>query len=131
MMTDPISDLLTRMRNVNLLGRKSVTVPHSRLKEHVLDVIRREGFIDSFEVDRSGRFPQLRVSLKYGPDGEKVIRRMRRVSRPGRRVYKGVDELSPVLQGMGILVLSTSQGVLSDSEARTRRLGGEVLCEIY
>ncbi len=129
-MTDPIADLLTRVRNVNRLRRKKVSVPYSRLKEQVLGAMKREGYIDDFSVIGEGAGKALVVLLKFGPGGEPVIREIERVSRPGRRVYYGVGELTPVLRGMGIRVLSTPKGILTDREARGQRIGGEVLFQI-
>lgn len=149
MMTDPIADLLTRIRNAVSIERGSIVAPSSRLKEGVADALKREGFIwdwrviagrpedrrpeDAQVVGPQHRLPHnlLLIDLKYGPNGERVIRRIQRTSRPGRRVYRPAKELRPVLEGLGISVLSTSQGVLSDREARRRNVGGEVLCTIW
>ena len=136
-MTDPIADLLTRIRNINRLGRRGVSAPHSVLKEEVLKVLKREGFIEDYRVvdakgERvSGPHKNLDIVLKFGPEGEHVINTIERVSRPGQRIYRKVKELQPVLQGMGIAVVSTPKGVLSDSEARAQNVGGEVLCQVY
>ena len=129
-MTDPVADLLTRIRNMNRLKRRRVTIPYSKLKEQILETMLREGFITEFKVDGEGTARQLMVTLKYGPAGEHVINTLKRVSRPGRRVYRGVQELRPVLKGMGIHVMSTNKGILSDREARAQKVGGEILCEI-
>ena len=131
MMTDPIADLLTRIRNINRLGRPSVSAPHSKVKEEIVKALHREGFIDSYAVEENNNRRQLKIQLKYGPEGEQVIRRIERVSRPGCRTYKGVGELTPVLRGQGIQVVSTSKGVLSDNEARAQKVGGEVICKVY
>lgn len=132
-MTDPVADLLTRIRNMNRLQRRSVTAPYSKLKEEILKTLDREGFIESYAVEEgdSAKARSLRITLKYGPEGEHVIRKISRVSRPGCRVYCKVEELTPVLQGMGISVVSTHKGVLSDNEARAQKVGGEVLCQVY
>lgn len=133
-MTDPIADLLTRIRNINRIGRRDVSAPHSVLKEEVLKVLKREGFIDDYrvvEAEGGGPHKNLDISLKYGPEGEHVINTIERVSRPGQRIYRKVKELQPVLQGMGIAVVSTPKGVLSDTEARAQNVGGEVLCRVY
>lgn len=130
-MTDPVADLLTRIRNMNSLSRKAVTIPHSKMKQEIVAALKREGFIADFEVSDARVGKEIKVTLKYGPDGEKVINKLERISRPGRRSYRGVDELTPVLQGMGITILSTSKGVLSDNEARAQKVGGEVLCRVY
>jgi len=131
MMTDPIADMLTRIRNAVRVERSHVEMPLSKVKRGVADVLKREGYIwDWKEVDAAPA-PQLHIDLKYGPNGERVIRRIRRVSKPGRRVYSRAKDLRPVLNGLGIFVISTSRGVISDREARQRNLGGEVLCEIW
>ena len=131
MMTDPIADMLTRIRNAVRIERPQVEIPASKVKRGLADVLKREGFIwDWTEVDDKP-VNTLRIDLKYGPNGEQVIRHIRRVSKPGRRVYSGARDLKPVLQGLGIQVVSTSRGVVSDREARQKKLGGEVLCEIW
>jgi small subunit ribosomal protein S8 len=130
-MTDPIADLLTRIRNANAIGAKSTVVPFSKLKKEVLRVLKEQGFIlDYFPEMKAGR-GVLRIELKYGPDGERVIRHLQRVSRPGRRVYRAVDKIPEVLNGMGVAVVSTPKGVLSSFEARKLSVGGEVLCEVW
>lgn len=131
MMTDPIADLLTRIRNAVAIEANSVDVPYSRIKHHMCKVMVEEGFLEQYEI--LPKVPQgvLRIQLKYGPEGEKVIQSIRRVSKPGCRIYRKSSELRPVLRGMGIAVLSTSRGVVSDRKARANKLGGEVLCEIY
>jgi small subunit ribosomal protein S8 len=131
MMTDPISDMLTRIRNAVRIERATVEMPLSKVKCGVADVLKREGYIwDWQEVDATPA-RQLRIELKYGPNGERVIRHIKRVSKPGRRVYSQARELRPVLGGLGIRIVSTSRGVVSDREARQRNLGGEVLCEVW
>lgn len=131
MMTDPVADMLTRIRNAVRVERPHVDVPLSKVKRGVAEVLKREGYIWDFEEIPDEPARQLRMHLKYGPNGERVIRHIRRVSKPGRRVYSGATTLKPVLNGLGIYVLSTSRGVVSDREARQRKLGGEVLCEIW
>ena len=131
MMTDPVADMLTRIRNAVRVERPHVDVPLSKVKRGVAEVLKREGYIWDFEEIPNAPSSDLRVHLKYGPNGERVIRHIRRVSKPGRRVYSGATALKPVLNGLGIYVLSTSRGVVSDREARQRKLGGEVLCEIW
>jgi small subunit ribosomal protein S8 len=131
MMTDPIADMLTRIRNAVRVERPNVEMPVSKVKRGLADVLKREGYIwDWREVD-AAPVKQLRIDLKYGPNGERVIQRIRRVSKPGRRVYSKARDLRPVLDGLGISILSTSRGVVSDREARQRNLGGEVLCEVW
>ncbi len=131
MMTDPIADMLTRIRNAVRVERAHVDMPLSKVKRGLAEVLKREGYIWDWEEMPGEPASQLRVHLKYGPNGERVIRRLRRVSKPGRRVYSGATDLKPVLGGLGISIISTSRGVISDREARQRKLGGEVLCEIW
>ncbi len=131
MMTDPIADMLTRIRNAVRVERPHVDMPLSKVKRGLAEVLKREGYIwDWKEVDAKPA-NQLRLELKYGPNGERVIRHIKRVSKPGRRVYSGATTLRPVLNGLGISILSTSRGVVSDREARQKNLGGEVLCELW
>ena len=131
MMTDPIADMLTRIRNAVRIERPHVDMPLSKVKRGLADVLKREAYIwDWSEVDAQPA-KQLRLELKYGPNGERVIRRIKRVSKPGKRVYTGAKSLRPILNGLGIAVISTSRGVISDREARQRNLGGEVLCELW
>ena len=129
-MTDPIADLLTRIRNINRLGRRRVRAPYSRIKEEILKTLQREGYIEDYQVDGEGPQRALRVTLKYGPEGERVLTRIERVSKPGCRVYSGAKQLPQVMQGLGILIVSTPDGVLSDNEARTKNVGGEILCSV-
>jgi len=131
MMTDPIADMLTRIRNAVRVERPHVEMSVSKVKRGLAEVLKREGYIWDWEEVEEKPTNQLRVHLKYGPNGERVIRRIRRVSKPGRRVYSGTAELRPVLGGLGICIVSTSRGVISDREARQRKLGGEVLCEVW
>jgi len=133
MMTDPIADMLTRIRNAVRVERPYVQMPLSKLKQGVADVLKREGYIWDWseEADQEGPVKQLRIDLKYGPNGERVIRTIRRVSKPGRRIYSRSVDLKPVLNGLGISIISSSRGVVSDREARQRKLGGEVLCELW
>ncbi len=141
MLTDPIADMLTRIRNAVRARHAAVDMPTSKVKRGVADVLKREGYIwDWEELDmevqqgsRTKKLPYkvLRIHLKYGPNGEQVIRHIRRISKPGRRIYSKVQDLRPVLNGLGIAVLSTNRGVLSDREARTQKVGGEVLCEVW
>jgi small subunit ribosomal protein S8 len=130
MMTDPIADMLTRIRNAVRVERPSVEVPLSKVKRGLADVLKREGYIWDWQEVAAQPVAQLRIELKYGPNGERVIQRIKRISTPGRRVYSKARDLRPVLNGLGISILSTSRGVVSDREARQRNLGGEVLCEV-
>jgi len=131
MMTDPIADLLTRIRNAVRIERQFVELPASKLKAGVVQVLKQEGYVWDWEFVPHDPSPQLRVHLKYGPQGERVINRIDRISKPGCRVYKKWSELRPVMDGMGISVLSTSRGVMSDRQARARKLGGEEMCEVW
>ena len=131
MMTDPIADMLTRIRNAVSIERPFVDIPTSHEKEGIAQVLQREGFIWDFEVLDQQPVRILRVNLKYGPNGERIIQEIKRVSKPGCRIYRKSRELPVVLEGMGISVVSTSQGILSNREATAKGVGGEVLCSIY
>lgn len=131
MMTDPIADMLTRMRNALQIERPYVDVPASKLKIAIAEALQREGYIWDFEVIEAKPQNILRINLKYGPNGERVIQHLRRVSKPGRRVYAGVADTPNVLQGLGICILSTNKGVLSNREAKAQNVGGEILCEVW
>jgi small subunit ribosomal protein S8 len=129
--SDPLSDLLTRLRNAMTAGHDRVDVPASRVKEAVLKVLEEEGFIASFrKVQEAGR-PFLRIGLKYDPEGEPIVVGIERVSRPGRRVYARADAIPEVLGGLGVSIVSTSKGIVTDKKARQSRLGGEVLCNVW
>ena len=131
MMTDPVGDLLTRIRNGQSARLESVTVPASRLRSNVLDVLQREGYIRGwFEEELRPGVKELRIELKYD-NGRPVIKDIKRVSTPGRRVYSKIKDLPRVYNGLGIAILSTPQGVMSDSEARAANVGGEVLCRVF
>jgi len=131
MMTDPIADMLTRIRNAIRVERPTVDMPSSKVKRGLAEVLKREGYIWDWKEVEAAPVSHLRIDLKYGPNGEQVIRHIKRVSKPGRRVYSGATKLRPVLNGLGISILSTSRGVVSDREARQRMIGGEVLCELW
>jgi small subunit ribosomal protein S8 len=148
MMTDPVADMLTRIRNASRVESPAVDLPNAKLKERIAQVLKDEGFVLDYQVGSmvkadDGRLvfhspaatnsakKVLRVFLKYGPEGERVIRRIERISKPGCRVYRGHKELAPILDGLGISILSTSKGVMSDRQARAQRLGGEVLCQVW
>ncbi len=128
---DPISDLLTRIRNGQAVRRRYVLVPHSRLKQAVAQVLQEEGYVDRFDVVRDGRFPMLRVYLKYTRDQEPLIQGLRRVSKPGCRIYTQKGDIPWIRYGLGTVILSTSKGVLAGREARRLGVGGEVLCEVW
>lgn len=126
-MTDPIADMLTRIRNAQKARKESVSIPASKLKLSIAEVLQREGFVDSVETEEDGVRRSIRVGLKYHRS-EPVIERIERVSRPGLRVYSGADDLPRVLGGLGVAIVSTSGGVMTDREARAQGRGGEVLC---
>ena len=129
--TDPIGDMLTRIRNAQQRGKSTVSSPSSRLRERVLEVLQAEGYIRSFRVTQQGNGQgELEVELKYF-DGEPVIRELKRVSKPGRRVYASVTDLPTIYNGLGVAIMSTSKGVMSDSDAREQNVGGEVLCTVF
>jgi small subunit ribosomal protein S8 len=148
MMTDPLADMLTRIRNANRIERPVVDMPGTKLKAAVAQVLKEEGFILDYQVGVIGKDAEgqpsftleanmgtpklvLRVFLKYGLEGERVIRSIDRASKPGRRLYRRSNQLKPVLDGLGISILSTSKGVISDRRARAQRLGGELLCTVW
>ena len=127
MMTDPIADMLTRIRNGNRIETPAVDMPSTKLKQAIAQVLKDEGYIWDFEEIETVPARTLRLHLKYGPNGERLITRIDRVSKPGRRFYSGYRDLKPVLGGLGIQILSTPKGVVSDRRARAEKLGGEVL----
>ncbi|MCL2710042.1 MAG: 30S ribosomal protein S8 [Planctomycetaceae bacterium] len=131
MMTDPIADMLTRIRNAVRIEKPSVEMPLSIEKKGIADVLKREGYIWDWETVDEKPVPVLRLHLKYGPNGEKIVNNIRRISKPGRRVYAATGELKPVLNGLGIRILNTNRGVLSDREAKLKNVGGEVICSIW
>jgi small subunit ribosomal protein S8 len=131
MMTDPIADMLTRIRNSNTIRREVVRMPASKIKVGIAEALKAEGFIDSYAVEPGAPSSELVLHLKFGPDGEHVIRHIERVSKPGCRVYSKAKEIPPVLRGLGVFVLSTPKGVVSDRSARELNVGGEVLCKVY
>ncbi len=130
-MNDPIGDMLTRIRNSQMRGKSTVMAPASKMRVRVLDVLAEEGYIRGYEaVTGDDGHPAIEISLKYF-DGAPVIREMKRVSKPGRRVYLGVDDIPSVRQGLGVSIVSTSKGVMSDASARSQNVGGEVLCTVF
>ena len=131
MMTDPIADMLTRIRNALLIERQFVDMPHSKVKVGVATVLQREGYIWDFEVIDTAPARTLRVNLKYSPTGERVIQKIKRISKPGLRVYRAASDMPKILQGLGICVVSTSKGMLSSREAVAQNVGGEIVCEVY
>ena len=128
---DPLSDMIARIKNAAMRKRSKVSTPASKLRGRVLDVLETEGYIRGYElVEEPGRHPEFQIELKYF-DGEPVIAEISRVSKPGRRVYSSIGDLKPVKNGLGISILSTSKGVMSDQAARAENVGGEVLCRVY
>ena len=131
-MTDPVADMLTRIRNANTAMHDDVRMPASKLKESLADVLKTEGYITDFEVtDNEGPGRTLKIDMKYSPQRARVISGLKRVSKPGLRVYSKADEIPRVLGGLGVAVVSTSKGLMSDREARKRRMGGEILCYVW
>lgn len=131
MMTDPVADMLTRIRNANAIERPEVSMPASKLRVAIAQVLKDEGFVGEYTVTASEPSSTLTIRLKYGIEGERVIRKIDRISKPGCRVYARVRDLKPVLSGQGIHILSTPQGVISDRKARELGVGGELLAKVY
>ena len=130
-MNDPVGDMLTRIRNAQLRGKSTVKTPASKLRAWVLDVLKGEGYIRSYEAKTgSDGHPELEISLKYF-DGAPVIKELKRVSTPGRRVYAGVKDIPTVRQGLGIAIVSTPKGVMTDMDARKQKIGGEIICKVF
>ena len=129
-MNDPLGDMLTRIRNAQMRHKSTVRSPASKIRRWVLDVLQAEGYIRGYEEVTEDGHPEIEISLKYF-DGQPVIRELRRVSTPGRRVYSGVKEIPQVRQGLGVAIVSTPRGVMSDAQARTANVGGEVLCTVF
>jgi small subunit ribosomal protein S8 len=130
MMNDPLGDMLARIRNASMRGKSTVRTPASKIRKWVLDVLKSEGYIRGYEEVTEDGHPEIEISLKYF-DGQPVIRELRRVSTPGRRVYSGVSKIPQVRQGLGVAIVSTPKGVMSDAQARTANVGGEVLCTVF
>ncbi len=131
LVTDPIADMLTRIRNAVAVGHERVAMPASKLKVNIARILADEGFIDRYELSENGHRSELELVLRYAERRRPVILGLKRVSRPGHRVYAGADELPRVQGGLGVAVVSTSQGLMPDREARKRRLGGEIVCEVW
>lgn len=131
-MNDPIADMLTRIRNANTAKHDTVDVPVSKIKVAIADILVKEGYVAKYEIVEDGNFKNIRITLKYGATkNEKIISGLKRVSKPGLRIYKGKDELPRVLGGLGVAILSTNQGVITDREARKLHVGGEVLAYVW
>ena len=131
MMTDPIADMLTRIRNGNNAKHESVDIPASNIKKQLAQILLDEGFIKGFDVIDDGKQGIIRINLKYGPNNEKVLSGIKRISKPGLRVYVKADEVPRVLGGLGIAILSTSKGIMTDKVARKEGIGGEVICYVW
>lgn len=131
MWSDPVADMLTRVRNAARVRKPQVSIPCSKVKVGIARVLKEQGYIVDFDVIEDTKQGQLRIELKYGPRGEDLIHRLKRESKPGRRRYVGVEELPKVLDGLGVAIVSTSRGILSDQACREQRIGGEVLCSVY
>ena len=129
-LTDPIADMLTRIRNANAAKHASVSIPFSRIKESIANILKNEGYIVDYEIKEEGAIKDIVVTLKF-VDGEEVVKGLRRISKPGRRVYSSVENLPKVLGGLGIAIVSTPKGVLTDKECRKHSVGGEVLCYVW
>ena len=130
-MTDPIADYLTRIRNANMAKHDSVEIPASNIKKSISEILKREGFIRDYEVADDNKQGVIKVFLKYGPNGERVIPGLKRISKPGLRNYVSAEDLPKVLNGLGIAIVSTSAGVITDKEARQKNVGGEVIAYIW
>lgn len=132
-MTDPIADMLTRIRNAQALTRKQVVMPHSKIKKQIAKILEKEGYILGYSEAERKNMPgkELSIDLKYDLDGSPVIKKIQRVSKPGQRLYVKSDKIPKILQGLGVAVVSTSQGLMSDHRARVRKLGGEIICKIW
>ncbi len=131
-MSDPIADMLTRIRNANTAKHDTVDVPASKMKQAIADILVKEGYIKKYEMVEEGKFQTIRITMKYGRDkNEKVISGIKRISKPGLRVYAGKDELPKVLGGLGIAIISTNKGILTDKDARAQQVGGEVLAYVW
>ncbi|MBF8376871.1 30S ribosomal protein S8 [Alicyclobacillus mali] len=131
MMTDPIADMLTRIRNANLVRHEKVEVPASKVKRAIAEILKNEGYIRDAEYIQDGPQGTIRLFLKYGKNNERVITGVKRISKPGRRVYVGHEDLPRVLGGLGIAIISTSKGIMTDREARRQGVGGEVICYVW
>ena len=128
---DPIADFLTRIRNAGMAKHNTVEIPNSRMKANLARILKEEGYIADYSESGSGAEAKLTIELKYGPDGQRAITGLRRMSRPGRRVYRKQSDVPRVLDGLGVAILSTSRGILTDHTARRQGIGGEVLCFVY
>lgn len=131
MHSDPIADLLTRIRNGSSARLATVDIPYSGIKEDIVKILKAEGMINDFEISKETKFPNLRVHLRYDAKRDPVMRQLKRISKPGLRIYKAAGELTPVRSGLATQIVSTNRGMMTDREARKQRLGGEVVCEVW
>lgn len=129
--TDPIADLLTRIRNANSAKHETVDIPASNMKKAVVEILNQEGYIKGYQVIEDGKQGVIRITLKYGANHEKVLSGLKRVSKPGLRIYAGADEMPRVLKGLGVAIVSTSKGIMTDKKARAEHIGGEVLAFVW
>ena len=130
-MTDPIADMLTRIRNANTVGHATVEIPASKMKKAIAEILKEEGYIRGYEVTEDGKQGIITVSMKYGPDKTKVISGIKKISKPGLKVYAKADDVPKVLGGLGIAIISTSSGLITDKQARKLGVGGEVICYVW
>lgn len=130
-MTDPIADMLTRIRNANVAGHSVVDIPASKMKKSIAGILKEEGYIDNFEVVEDSKQGTIKVTLKYGAEKERVISGIKKISKPGLKTYAKASDIPKVLGGLGIAIISTSKGVISDKEARKLGVGGEVICYVW
>ena len=130
-MSDPLADMLTRVRNAGMVKFETVDIPLSKVKVNVAKILKEEGYINDYHIDKTGPQGTLRIDLKYDPNMTRVITGLRRISKPGRRIYVDADNIPKVMSGLGIGIISTSKGVVADHQARKMRVGGEFLCEVW
>ena len=130
-MTDPIADMLTRIRNANMVGHESVDIPASKMKKSIAEILLKEGYIKGFDMIEDNKQGIIRVQMKYGADKERVITGIKKISKPGLKVYAKREDIPKVLGGLGIAIISTSKGVITDKEARKQNVGGEVICYVW
>lgn len=130
-MTDPIADMLTRIRNANMVGHESVDIPASKMKKSIAEILLKEGYIKGFDMIEDNKQGIIRVQMKYGADKERVITGIKKISKPGLKVYAKREDIPKVLGGLGIAIISTSRGVITDKEARKQNVGGEVICYVW
>jgi small subunit ribosomal protein S8 len=131
MITDPIADMLTRIRNVQLVKKSEVLIPFSKLKFEIAKILKHEDYIENFEKVEEGKFPQIKITLKYDSANQSMIRSIKRISKPGQRIYVSKNKIPRVLNNLGLVIISTPQGLMSGKEARRKGLGGEVICEVW